>query len=105
MTQEGSQAFPVTQQISDRLAQTRVRLRLLLRELRFHPGMQLFHYRPALPLVQSQPIFRGERLFTRRSIVVIDFAERLQNISALAGKVRRDLRKLTPSMSLISCSR
>ena len=95
----GSASFPVPQQISDCFAQTRVRLRLLLRELRFQPRMQLLHHRPALRLMQSQTALCGKPLFTRRRIVVINFAERFQNVSALAGEVRRDLRKLTPSMS------
>ena len=97
MTQESSQSFPVPQQISDRVTQTRIELRLL-RQLCFQPRMQPFHHRPALLLVPPQTLLGRERLFPRGRIVVINFAERLQNLPALAGEVWRDFGKLPYSM-------
>ena len=61
----------------------------MLRQLRLHPLMQPFHQRPAVLLMEVQPVFRRQFPFPRHCIVVINAAQRLQHITAFFRKVDR----------------
>ena len=61
------------------------------RQLRFHPLMQPFHQRPAVLLMDEQPVFRRHCLFSRLCVVMINVAQRLQHLTAFFRKVIRHL--------------
>src|SRR5438309_1362633 len=95
----------MSQQVRDRLAEPRVRLRLALCKLRFQPTMQLLHHRAAVLLMKLQPLLRCQRLRTRLGILAVDLAEHLQHIAAFVGKVRRYFHELSSSMGRQLASR
>src|SRR5260370_16642432 len=58
----------------------------MLRQLRLHPFMKVFHQGPAVLLMEAQPVFRRQFLFPRLRVVVINAAQRLQHITAFFRK-------------------
>ena len=56
--QEKSQRQPVAKHVPDGFPQAGVRLRLMFRQLRFHPLMQGFHQRAAVFLMETQAFLR-----------------------------------------------
>ena len=61
----------MSQQVRDRLAEPRVRLRLALGKLRFQPMMQLLHHRAAVLLMKLQPLLRRQGLLTQSRVYTL----------------------------------
>src|ERR1700722_6888174 len=70
----------------------------MLRQLRLHPLMKVFHQRSAVLLMEEQPLFQRQSLFPRQCVVVINGAQRLQHISAFFRKVIYHFHYLPSSM-------
>jgi hypothetical protein len=100
LLEEEGQPSPMLQAVTNRLAQTRVGLHLLFRELGVEPSVQLFHDRPAVLLVKVQPRLRRQCLFFRLRIVPIDRGEAFQHVTALLGKARHHLDVAAPSVRI-----
>ena len=63
----------------------------MLVELRLQPRLELRHHRPAVRLMPRQAFSRRELPVPRLRIVMIDLAERFEDVPALLRKIRRDV--------------
>jgi len=89
----------MTQQIGDRFAKSRVRLRLAPGKLPFQPAVQLVHPRTTALLMELEPLVRRHGAVTRFGVVGINFTQPLQHVTALDRKVRRHIDELPSSVS------
>jgi len=64
----------VFEQIRDRLAEAGVRLHFPFLELDLAPGVQLFHHRPAMLLMEVETICDRHTQRSRLLIVAVDLA-------------------------------
>ena len=94
--QKERQRFPVPEHVVNAAPQGRVGLHQPLVELSPEPGMEFLHHRPALGLMEDQPLRGRVVSLLGNRVVAINHGQRLQHVAALFRKILRHVDELPP---------